>query len=450
MREEPPTRRSSRATPPGEPSFPHAIDRGAGARDVSASSALRHRLQIGRGSIHARRGGLAWIAAPLLAASLLACGGSPPPAPSDPEPPSVGPLHTLVPPESTFVVLARPARLMEAAPTRRVITAIVDEARMDRFAAHTGVDPRTIEALVFAQHPEGRVVLARGPFDAPFAVREAGARMAPVESSIDEPLVRRAGFLGSRRVDIAAPSPHVLVWVDGTPQLAAAVLSACGREERARRNVFGADVVESLRAELSDAPFVLLSPQPLGIPRDTGVGMLLARERALAAAVRPTEEGELAIRAELRGEFPPTAHENFRALAASIAASDLGAALGAPEALPTLRIQTEEGRVALTARVEPGVIAGGLRTLLVAEMRELIEGPGARERSPAPDETRSDHARPDAGRPREGASGEEARGDEAREEARGNEASDDEARGDEAGEDEARGDEAGEEVRGDG
>ena len=64
--------------------------------------------------------------------------------------------------------------------------------------------------------------------------------------------------------------------------------------------------------------------------------------------------------------------DNFRALASSIAESDLGAALGARDALPTLRIETEEARVSLHASLASEILAAGLRTLFVAEMRELL------------------------------------------------------------------------------
>lgn len=200
--------------------------------------------------------------------------------------------------------------------------------------------------------------------------------MAPVEASSDRPLVRRVGFLGARRLDLGAPAGDVAVSVEGTPQLAAAVFAATRVAEAEREHPFVEETMAQLRAEFDGAPFVAFAPHPLELPRDTGIGLLLSRERALAASARPVagDESLLLLRAELRGEFPPGAHENFRALATSIAASDLGAAIGAQDLLPTLRIRCEEGRVGLTARIRAGVLAAGLRTLLVAEMRELIEG----------------------------------------------------------------------------
>lgn len=309
----------------------------------------------------------------LLAALLIGCGAAAPPAPRPPRArPSVGALVTLAPSESTLVVTARPAELVSTEATARIVGALFPAEQLDRFSQRTGVDPRQLTELVVADHPDGRVVLARGPFDAAFAVREAGERMAPVESSVDEPRVRRAGFLGDRRVDVAALDEDAIAWVEGTPQLAARVLAMAGQPARARRHALARESAAALRAEVGDAPIAVFAPHPLGLPLETGVGMLLAREQALAAAARVTEEGGLRVDADLRGEFPPGAHENFRALAQSLADTDLGAALGLRDALPSLRVEADEGRVALSARLDPAVLASGLRTLFIAELRELL------------------------------------------------------------------------------
>lgn len=284
----------------------------------------------------------------------------------------VGPLITLAPAGSTLLVAARPTELLAHGPTERVVASLFPAEQLDRFAQRSGVDPRELEELVIADHPDGRLVLARGSFDAPFAVREAGERMAPLESSVDEPAVRRVGFLGDRRVDLAALTPEVVSWTEGAPQLAAGVLAESGRAPEGRRHPLRSPPNSELREAAGDAPFALYSLEPLGLPRDTGVGMLLARERALAVWARPRSDGGLEMEVELRGEFPEGAADNFRALARSIAETDLGAALGLTEALPTLRITTEPRRVRMSATLDPGVLAVGLRTVLRAEMRELL------------------------------------------------------------------------------
>lgn len=308
-----------------------------------------------------------------LAAMVLAgCGSAPPPPVVEPPPPrSVGSLESLVPAESRLVVYARPTVLMEHPATERVVRAVFDDEQMARYQARTGVDPRTLDTLVIAVVEEGTIILARGMRDADFAVREAGERMAPMEASVDEPFVRRAGFIGARRADMAALDPHTIAWIDGTPQLAAAVLAAANLPEEEREHRLTAHV--ELRAEVADAPFAVLAPQPLGLPIDSGIGLLLAREEAMVVAVRGARD-RLRVQADLAGEFPPGAVDNFRAFAESMAASDLGAALGARDALPTLTLEVSEEAVRARAEVDPAIVAAGLRAVLMAEMRELIDG----------------------------------------------------------------------------
>ncbi|MGE3635278.1 MAG: hypothetical protein AB7P00_35575 [Sandaracinaceae bacterium] len=309
-----------------------------------------------------------------LAIVLAGCGGSAPP-PRPPRPmPSVGPLRTLLPTDAHLVVSAAPRALMTEPATRRVVEAVFDQAQMDRYRARTGVDPRELDELAIAADGDGTVIVARGVADAAFAVREAGERMAPLEASVERPFVRRAGFIGARRADLAALDPRTVAWIDGTPQLAQRTLDAA-RRPAARRPRARSDLA-SLREAIGDAPFALFAQRPLELPLDTGIGMLMAQERALAIGVRPAEDGEsLRIVAILLGEFPPDAHENFRAFAESIAASDLGAALGAADALSSLTIATDDDGVRAEVRIDAGVLAVGLRTVLSAELRELIDGP---------------------------------------------------------------------------
>lgn len=304
---------------------------------------------------------------------LVGCGSSPPPAIEAPPPPGrppVGALTSLIPPESRVIVLASPDALLARPETARVVRAVFSDEHLERFAERTGVDLRALTELVVGVTPEGRVAIARGPIDATMAVREAGERMAPVEAQADEPVVRRVGFLGRGRIDASALDEETVLHVDGPPTLAAEVLDAAEQVAEDRTDPLAACPI----GEHAGAPLLLCAPHPLGLPPDSGIGLLLAREEVLVASVRP-EEDHLRFAADLTGDFPPGVNDNLRAFAESLGRSDLGAALGIRDALPSLRIQAEEGHVAMTAAVDPGVLAAGLRALLVAEIEELIEGP---------------------------------------------------------------------------
>jgi hypothetical protein len=269
------------------------------------------------------------------------------------------------------VLLARPKALLEAASSRRVITSVVPDAQLERFAQHTGVDPRRVIEAVWVEHPEGRMMIVRGDLDASLAVREAGERMAPLEASVEAPTVRRAGFLGPRRLELAALGTDTVLWVEGTPQLAAYVLASARRPPDRRRHALEGDRLGDLRAAHDEAHAVLLVPVPLGLPLETGIGILLAQEEALAAAAYPVEDAVRVV-VDLRGEFPEGAEQNFRAFVGALAESPLGEVAGVNDALGSLRIQSEEERVVLQLDLDPAQLSRGLRVLLLAELPELL------------------------------------------------------------------------------
>lgn len=291
----------------------------------------------------------------------------------------------------SVVVVARPDELLAEAASRQVLMAIASDEDFERYRQHTGIDPRLLDELVWASTDEGSVLIARGPFSAPLAVAEMAHRMLPLESRADEPFVRRVGYYQGARRDLAAVSDHVLVAVTGSPALAEDVLeralgAGAGREaalgastgqgEAVAASTSQGGAVASMLAPHRAAPLLVIAPRPLGLPLDTPVGLLLAREQALVATVFPDEHGISAV-IELRGEFPPGAEANFRALVESLAASDLGTAIGMAAALPTLVVDAAADRVVLRATFPASVVAEGLRLLFEAEIAEIVDAPSA-------------------------------------------------------------------------
>lgn len=301
------------------------------------------------------------------------CGGSS----SLPEPPRALDLDAIVPDGAVGVLRARPRALLAADATGRVVTAIVPSERLDAFAARHGVELREVELLTYASYPgAGGIVLASGPFHAEVVVGEIGHRMAPLESSADAPVYRRAGVYRMRRFELLALGPHEVAVIDGPPQLAGLVVHT----RDAAREASAADETSSrlrtiLRAE-RDAPFVLVRHgRPDELPPE-GVGLLLARLEDASLAiddVGPTDPGSLELRVRLFGEFPPGADENFRTLIASLSEDDLGRAVGLEEIARSLAIDTLEHEVRLTARVRASTLARGLRVLLGAEIDEMLD-----------------------------------------------------------------------------
>jgi hypothetical protein len=280
------------------------------------------------------------------------------------------------------VIAARPASLWRSPASRRVIAAIASDDRLERYRQHTGIDPRELVELVWAEHDEGSILAVRGPFDARLAVAEMAGRMLPVEASADDPFVRRVGHYQGERRDITAIADGAIVAVTGTPALAASIL-ARARGEDESPGALAQPAIAELLLEHAGAPVLVVAPRHLELP-PSGIAILLAREDALAGTLTPTGPDALAIAVDLRGEFPPGAAGNFQRLVESLAESDLGSAIGMRDALGTLEVQADDGRVVLRATVPAAVVAAGLRVLFDAEIAELVAGPsvssgGARE-----------------------------------------------------------------------
>ena len=283
----------------------------------------------------------------------------------------------LVPEDASVVLVAQPAQLVSAPAARRVLDAIASDDALERYRAHTGIDPRRLEQLVWAETGAGSVLLVRGPFSAPLAVAEMGHRMLPVEASAEAPFVRRVGHYQGARRDLVALSQHVLVAITGAPSLAQEVLRRAEGGPRGggrgAPSVLSSEPVASMLAAHPESPLFVVAPRPLGLPIDAPIGLLLARQRGLFVGATPSGPDAIAIAAELWGEFPPEAGANFRALAESLAQSDLGVVLGMNDALPTLGVRADAERVSLRATFSAPAVAAGLHVLLGAEIADIVE-----------------------------------------------------------------------------
>ena len=307
----------------------------------------------------------------LAACALVGCGAAGPPAPERPRAWD-RPLVDLVPTDASVVVIAEPSRLAAEPAAWRVLHAIAPDTFFERYHDRTGVDPRRLVELVWAGLPGGSVLLARGPFDARMTVAQVGARMLPLESRADEPLFRRAGHYAGARRELVALADGIVAVVTGSP---ATTVSVLGRLDHP--TPWPEEILDLLR-EARGAPLIVLAPRPLRLP-PSGVGLLLAQERALTGTISAEGPNDLAMSVDLRGEFPPGADRNFRQLVESLAETDLGGALGMRDALPTFTAQADESRVLLRATVPAAAVAAGLRVLFEAEIAEIVEGPAGLE-----------------------------------------------------------------------
>ncbi len=316
---------------------------------------------------------VAFCSALAVAALLAACGGTGSGA-TVPSRPHVGELAAVVPDGAVTVVVFRPADLWAAPAVRVLAEALFPEAVRQAFAQRTGVDPVRVREAIVAEYDGGVLWLARGPFDAELVVREAGARMGTLESQSDRPFVRRAGFVGNERQEVAALDRDVVA-VTGLPDVMAGVLARVAHGRRAGPSALRAAAVSELVRSHRDAPLTVYAPERIVVPEGLGAALLLAHERALAASLRPHGAERLDLDVDLVGEFPPDAAQNFRTWVESVADSDLGNALGLAAGVPQLRVTASASAVRLQMPLQSSNVLTGLRVLFTAELRELL-GPG--------------------------------------------------------------------------
>ena len=290
--------------------------------------------------------------------------------------PPLGPLAPLVPSGARAVFVVRPSVVAASPSFARLLDAVLLPGAFDRFAARTGVDLRTLSEAVYADFGDrGALWLARGPIDAPAVVREAGARMAIIESQSDDLFVRRAGFFTGGRREVVALAPDVLVVTEGPAIEPLATLLACAasRTRRCPSSFSGSDAA-ALFTELGEAPLVVHAPTGVELPEQAGLAVLLAGTRALALAVdvASPEDGRLALRASLRGRFPADVADNFRVWFRAVGSSELGATLGLDEAASRLEVTPDATGLRLDTSLELTRLARGLRVLFSAELEELL------------------------------------------------------------------------------
>ncbi|MCB9620905.1 MAG: hypothetical protein H6724_15810 [Sandaracinus sp.] len=305
-----------------------------------------------------------------LGALVMGCAGHTTVAPTTPPVgPFEGSLAELVPDDVHEVLLLQPSTLLTTSSTTILVDAVTPAPWRRALGDRTGVYAEDVSELLLARWDDGAWwALVRVP-NANEVVRGSEVRMAPVELRSDEPFVRRVGFLGNERHELVALTPDLLLVARGRAGQVVQLLQAL-RDPRARAESRPPTWLDS-----SDAPAALVLPHPLNLPLETPIGLLLARQTALRMELRP-RGGAIELCVRIEGELPDGAEANFRALFEALAASDLGRALGLPDATPTLSFRTLAAGLEMRADLSPDAIASGIHLLFRAEIAEIVGNVG--------------------------------------------------------------------------
>lgn len=314
----------------------------------------------------------------LLLVCLAACGGStaegPPASSHSVALPTLAAPALALPEGARWLLLTEPSRVLASPALRRAFDVLVPERRRLAWAKRFALDPTNVAQLSVAEYADGVLLVARGALNAPQVVTATEAAMDAVETSSQPPRPRVVGLIGSDRYLLAAAAEDTLVLGQGAPNNWHGLMRFL---DGVSPTPPGSPALHQARlhqaTEAEDAPFVLHLLQPLALPLDTAVGVVLAGQQQLSLALSSTDPASIDVWLAMSGEFPETIEDNLRALAASLAAEPLGAALGLTAALSTLRIERDAGVIVLRLQLPTERVIQGLETLFGAELWHLLQ-----------------------------------------------------------------------------
>ncbi|MCA9600716.1 MAG: hypothetical protein R3A78_06730 [Polyangiales bacterium] len=278
-----------------------------------------------------------------------------------------------LPTGATTVARLEPDAVMADPGLRALLDVVVPRRRESLVRARFGFALGEAKEIVWASYDGGELLLVTLDGAAADAVR-AGAAHMDVERSSDAPVTRRGGFSGKVPRELVAIREHTLVVGSGdlTP-LYDLLRTEFELREGAESTACMGAIPEDLpaRGAGSVAPFTVWWPEPLALPEDAPIALLLAEERSMRVTLRPAGEQAI-VHVTLRGAFPRTAPDNFRALVAAVASSSFARLFGLERLPETLEVQSAPGGIELEARVLSDKVADGLRTAFTAETSDLV------------------------------------------------------------------------------
>lgn len=286
-------------------------------------------------------------------------------------------MLAVLPADAQTIVHLRPRQVVSTPALAAVLAPFVSEGGREQLDRLFGLHLDEIDELVWASFPdvpdvpaeaqeERYILLLRARRPMRDVARAVGMRMNTVEVSADTPFVRRVGFLGTKRREVVALTDDVLLYAAGSGPTVAEIVALARGEETA-------SIAPRLAPDRVDSPLAIYHPWSLGFAADSGPGLLLSEQERLAASVSARDDESLAVALSLPGTFPAGAEVNFAQWFQSVAASDLGRAIGMDVAASSLEVSVTERGASLTCQWPTASLVQGIRTLFTDDLRQLID-----------------------------------------------------------------------------
>jgi len=247
-----------------------------------------------------------------------------------------------VPVGASWVLALRPDRLLADPAALELLRATFPPDRLERWLSSTAIDPggeRTAHALpraAVAQYPGGVLLVVS----------------------------RLPGRLSASTTDMWFGDHVGATAIAGEPVAWKGLSRALRDRDDARLDRIEDHVLRDLHAAHGDAPVAVYWPAPLGLPIDSGIGVLMSHQRALVVTLSLPKDGRVAVAIDLRGEFPPGADEGLRNLFSAVAADELGRGFGLDTAVDRLRIDPHPEGFLVSFQLDTERLRDGLARFL--------------------------------------------------------------------------------------
>ncbi len=339
-------------------------------------------IRAGRGSRSRRWGlGLALVAA----CSAPACGPSAAPpkarAAGAPEDSKLheGPLLDYVPAAGLrWLVAGRPRELVRSPVFATALEPLLPKARLDAYAASTGVDLRTLPSAAIAGFSLGTIYLAETRTDTAraeelFALRVEG-----------EPILERPHPRVARMLGVVDGEPQALVSIRGRlialavrdPTLTRIVEAFARKQLRESRPALDGAALSTLPKRLERSPIRFYAPGPFEGQWRVGARGLLSAATALAVTADPVAPGKVRVAVVLAGGWSPPSEDAERHLSEAwddLAGSPTGRLLGLNRPATPPQVSTASDTLQLLVELELAPIVAGLRAAVIADVWEILD-----------------------------------------------------------------------------
>jgi hypothetical protein len=303
-----------------------------------------------------------------------------------------GPLLDYVPAAGLrWLVVGRPRDLVRDPGFAAALEPLLPEARLDAYAASTGVDLRALPSAAVAGFSLGTMYLAETLADNAraeelFALRVEG-----------QPILERPHPRVARMLGVVDGEPQALVSIRGQllalavrdPTLARIVEAFAREQLRESPPALEGAALSTLPTRLDRSPIRFYAPGPFDGEWSTGARGLLSIATALAVTADPVDPGKLRATVILAGDWgKPIENATVRLSEAweDLAGSPTGRLLGLNRPAVPPRVSAPADTLELVVELELAPIVAGLRAAVMADVWEILDlPPPGRQRTESPE-----------------------------------------------------------------